>query len=172
MNLKNAMGVVVLMSCFPALAQQAKVPGPSAPPKGALDVALSCPAGSKQVGGAKSPFEASLCMRLSRDGSRIFHGPYVAFWSNGQKQAEGQYDEGMRAGKWVFFDESGVRTGETVFRMGDYDGLRVEFFPNGQKKLEETYAMGRRQGAQVMYDLSGKVQSKLDFIDDRPVQSR
>ncbi len=166
MNVKWTVGVVALALSLPVMAQ-----APVKPVGGgsAIEVKLACPAGTRQVGGPQTAFEASLCLRTARDGSRVFHGPYVAYWQNGIKQAEGQYDENFRTGKWTYFDEKGVKTGETSFRLGDYDGLRVEFWPNGQKKLEETYVMGKRQGSQKMFDQTGRVLSTTDFIDDRPV---
>lgn len=165
MKLKMMIGVVVFAFSMTAFAQV------KAPATGGT-ATLSCPAGSKLIGGPKSVLEASVCVRMSRDGSRIFHGPYVAYWANGVKQAEGQYDNGFRSGHWTFFDEKGVKTGETNFNMDNYDGLRIEFWPNGQKKLEETYRAGRREGAQIMFDQTGKVISKVDFSGDRPVGTR
>ncbi len=118
--------------------------------------ALSCPAGARQVGGAKSAIEATGCVRYGRDGARVFHGPYVAYWPNGVKQAEGQYLDGARDGRWAFFDEAGIKTGETDFKAGDYHGTRVEFFPNGQKRLEEVFVRGRRQGPARFFDELGR----------------
>ncbi len=185
MSFNKTMGVVVFAVSVSAFAQArppppppARVAAPVAAPaptttvKPGPDVVLSCPAGTKQVGGAKSAFEASFCMRTGRDGLRIFHGPYIAYWSNGQKQAEGQYDEGFRSGHWMYFDEQGVKNMEITFKMGDYDGQFVEFWPNGQKKLEETYQMGRRQGAHITYDQTGKVTSKVDYVDNRPAAGK
>jgi hypothetical protein len=175
MSFKKTMGMVVFAVSVSAFAQAKPPPPPPAkvatpaPTNMVKDVVLSCPTGTKQVGGAKSVFEASLCMRIGRDGMRIFHGPYVAYWPNGQKQAEGQYDEGFRSGHWVYFDEQGVKNEEINFKMGDYDGQLVEFWPNGQKKLEENYQMGRRQGAHVSYDQAGKVLTKIEYVDNRAV---
>ena len=122
----------------------------------AADPVLSCPQGSKQVGGVKSALEASVCVRFDQDGGRIFHGPYVAFWPNGTRQAEGQYENGWRSGSFTFFDDKGVKTGTTEFKHGDYDGVRIEFHPNGAKMLEETYLAGHKQGAGQQFDLTGK----------------
>lgn len=161
-------GLVGLLA-VPALAQgKAAVPAPSG---GAPAVVkLECSAGTKQIGGPKSAIEASACVKFGRDGTRIYHGPYVAYWPNGVKQAEGQYLESFRDGKWTFFDDKGVKTGETSFKAGNYDGVRVEFWPNGQKKLEESYVMGKRQGLQQTFDQTGKALSVIEFVDDRPVQ--
>ncbi len=138
------------------------LPAPKAGTQG-----LACPAGARQVGGPASFMEATGCVKFSTDGTRVFHGPYIAYWKNGVKQAEGQYLDNFRSGKWVYFDEKGGKTGETSFKQGDYDGARVEFWPSGQKKLEEFYVAGRRQGAQKTWDLAGKVVT-VDFENGRP----
>lgn len=170
MNRFTHLALAVVFSSATAFAQSAPARVATTTPAKAAPVVLKCPAGTRQVGGPNTPFEASLCMRSTLDGARIFHGPYVAFWPNGVKQAEGQYDEGLRAGAWVFFDEKGVKTGETSFKLDSYDGLRVEYFPTGQKRLEETYVMGKRQGTQRTWDEAGEG-TLVDFRDDRPVSA-
>lgn len=122
----------------------------------AADPVLNCPQGSKQIGGAKTALEAVVCVRADKEGGRVFHGPYIAFWPNGKHQAEGQYENGWRSGSFTFFDQAGVKTGTTEFKKGDYDGVRVEFHPNGMKKLEETYVAGVKQGASRQFDVTGK----------------
>lgn len=139
MKLKLVAGMMMLFA-VPAFAQEAK---------------LACSPDTKQIGGPRSFFEASGCVKFGSDGSRIFHGPYVAYWPNATKQAEGQYEQNRRSGKWTFFDQSGVKTGETEFKSGDYDGLRVEFWPNGQKKLVEVFSMGVR-ASQRVFDQTGR----------------
>lgn len=142
MKLKIVVGMMVLFA-VPAFAQEAK---------------LACGADTKQVGGPKSILEASACVKYGADGSRIFHGPFVAYWPNGTKQAEGQYEQNRRSGKWTFFDQASVKIGETEFKSGDYDGTRVEFWPNGQKKLVETYAIGVRTSQRVFDQLGRQVE--------------
>ncbi len=127
---------------------------------------LHCPAGTKQVGGQESRFEATLCVKTTSE--REFHGPYVVQYPNGQKRAEGQYENNARSGRWTFYDEKGAKTGETDFLAGNYHGRRVEFFPNGKPKLEETWVNGKRQGEVRTYDQMGKVAVQT-FKDDRPV---
>jgi antitoxin component YwqK of YwqJK toxin-antitoxin module len=41
-----------------------------------------------------------------RDG--LVHGPYVAFWPNGNTATEGQYYEGKQEGLWHFYNEDGT----------------------------------------------------------------
>jgi hypothetical protein len=132
------------------------------------DHVLGCPAGTRQVGGLKSNLGAVACLKATVDGMRIFHGPMISLYASGKVEAVGQAEDGFRAGKWTFFDESGLKTGETEFAKGDYNGRRVEFFPTGQVKLEQTWVAGKRQGAQKAFTEAG-VATVTEYRDDRPV---
>ncbi|MFT3839174.1 MAG: hypothetical protein QM723_19485 [Myxococcaceae bacterium] len=115
---------------------------------------LSCPAGTRQAGGSKSQLEATLCMKVLADGSRVFHGPYIAWWPNGQQQAVGQNEEGWRTGHWVFFDQNGVKTGDTDFVHGDFHGKRIQYWSNGKVMMEEQYDHGRQLSVKT-FDQNG-----------------
>lgn len=159
-----ALAAALLALAAPAQAPSAQVPRPA---PAAAPAALSCPAGTAQVGGPNSEYEAVLCLRV-QGGARVFHGPYVAFWPNGVRQAQGQYEGGLRAGRWLFFDQTGALVGETSFKDGSYDGLRLERYADGRPRLEERYVAGKRQGTQRRWDEAGRVTS-VEFRDDRPV---
>lgn len=120
----------------------------------AEDLKLNCPAGTRQAGGPNTPLEATLCMKSGTDGSRIFHGPFVAQWTNGQKQAVGQYEEGWRSGHWTFYDANGVKTGDTDFIHGDFHGKRIQYWANGKVMMEEQYDHGRQLSVKT-FDQNG-----------------
>lgn len=130
---------------------------------------LSCPTGTRQVGGVKSGMSALACMKFAGDGLRLFHGPMISLYVNGKVEAVGQNDEGFRSGKWTFFDEAGNKVGETEFLKGDYHGRRVEFRLDGTLKFEEMWVNGKRQGPQKAFDAQG-VATITEYRDDRPVQ--
>lgn len=129
---------------------------------------LSCPTGTKQVGGAKSGMGALTCMKFAADGLRLFHGPMISFYGDGKVEAIGQNEEGFRSGKWVFFDQQGNKVGETEFLKGDYHGRRVELTVDGKLKTEQFWVNGKRQGTQKTFDANG-VPTLTEFKDDRPV---
>lgn len=131
--------------------------------------ALSCPAGTKQVGGPTTNMGALACMKFATTGLRLFHGPMISFYGSGKVEAIGQTDEGFRSGKWAFFDEAGNKVGETEFLKGDYHGRRVEFRADGTLKFEEMWVNGKRQGPQKTFDQLG-VATITEYRDDRPVQ--
>jgi hypothetical protein len=159
---KMLMGSMVLASI--AFAQ---APLERAPTFKASSV-LGCPAGTKQVGAPTGGMSAMVCMKFAANGLRVFHGPMVSFYNSGKVEAVGQMDEGMRTGKWVFFDETGRKTGETEFAHGEYHGRRVEFLADGKLKFEENWVNGKRQGVQKQFDANG-VATLTEYRDDRPV---
>lgn len=128
---------------------------------------LSCPAGASQVGGSTSNMQLLGCMKVGAEGQRVFEGPMLSFYKDGKVEAQGQAEAGFRSGKWSFFNESGVKVGETEFSRGDYHGRRVSFFANGAVKAEEFWVQGKRQGAQKSFDEAGKV-TVVNYLDDRP----
>jgi hypothetical protein len=163
LNTMRALSIAAALAATAALAQ-GRVMVPATKPA----LHPGCPAGTTAGGGAGSAFEATVCFKVSPQGQRVFHGPYVAYWPNGAPQSQGQYEEGFRSGRWVFFDQAGALTGETWFKAGSYDGLRVELNADGSKRLEEQWVAGKRQGPQKMWDKSGALKV-VEYRDDRPV---
>ena len=62
---------------------------------------------------------------------------------------------GQRTGRWVFFDDKGVKTHEIDFVNDNFDGERVEFHPNGQRKAIEIYARGILAAPATVFDERG-----------------
>ncbi|NOK19381.1 toxin-antitoxin system YwqK family antitoxin [Corallococcus carmarthensis] len=138
----------------------------------AADAQLSCPAGSVLKGKAGKD-EAVYCVKANQKvGEPVIHGAYVDYWSNGQKQSEGQFLNGFRTGHWTFWDANGVKTGETDFAAGDYHGTRVQFFANGKPKMIEQYRKGFRNGTVQELSEDGKVVRQAQFTDGHEVASR
>ncbi|MBK7861937.1 MAG: hypothetical protein IPJ65_25640 [Archangiaceae bacterium] len=109
------------------------------------DTRLQCPAGTAQFGGPSSKAAVLTCTEGSREGMRMYHGPYVSFYADGKVEAVGQTDHGMRSGKWSFYDAAGTLVGETEFKNGDFHGRRVFYFADGKVKAEERWVAGVQQ---------------------------
>jgi antitoxin component YwqK of YwqJK toxin-antitoxin module len=138
----------------------------------AADVQVTCPEGSAQKGKVGKD-EAVYCSKANRKaGEPVFHGPYVDFWANGQKQSEGQFLNGFRTGHWTFWDATGVKTGETDFAEGDYHGTRVQFFANGKPKMIEQYKKGFRNGTVQEMSEDGQVVRQARYENGHEVASR
>lgn len=138
--------------------------------KTGVNIQLNCPSGTKQFG---NPDDGIYCRKMvSKDGFNMPHGPYMSYFPNGQKRAEGQYFEGFRSGTWTFYDESGKQTGRTEFSGDNYHGKRVQYFANGKPRLIEEYVNGRRQGLMQEFSEDGKLVREAQFRDDKQVDAK
>lgn len=159
--------LVALQSVIGAAALAQTAPASEQAPAISSNYKLQCPTGTHQIGGVDSGLELIACMKDSNDDSRVFQGPMVSLWPSGKVEAVGQVVDGLRSGRWTFYDQSGLKTGETDFLGGDYHGRRVQYYPGGALKFEENWVQGRRQGVQKSWSASGKL-AVAEFKDDRP----
>jgi antitoxin component YwqK of YwqJK toxin-antitoxin module len=101
---------------------------------------INCPPGTIPNGETTPEVSESWCELESNRG--ILHGPYrawypngnlgtsemydhgkltgpaVYFWDNGEKQAEGKYKNGLREGFWKFWDKSGILYSKVRYLKG------------------------------------------------------
>tara|TARA_Y100000741_G_scaffold278856_1_gene218635 strand:+ start:220 stop:597 length:378 start_codon:yes stop_codon:yes gene_type:complete len=65
------------------------------------------------------------------------------FYFNGQKQELMTYKDGYKNGKWVQWDESGIKRGEGNYKDGERDGKWYEWNSNGKKKRDGIFKNGK-----------------------------
>ncbi|WP_338865136.1 hypothetical protein [Myxococcus stipitatus] len=133
------------------------------------EVRLNCPSGTIQQERRMGNDSGVFCVKEAGADKGRHHGPYLDFWANGQKQSEGQYKDGFRTGRWVFYDTNGLKTGETEFESNDYHGKRVQYYPSGAKKQEQTWVKGKREGVEVSYSEGGQKISEVRYSADKPM---
>lgn len=73
------------------------------------------------------------------------HGPYMAWYDNGNRKESGSYAEGK------------------------LDGLWTEWFEDGVTHRSGFYKAGRKHGSWTTYGLTGNTESKGDFLNGREV---
>jgi len=136
----------------------------------ATNYKLNCPAGTKQFGNAD---DGLYCRKVDAiDGIHTPHGPYVAYYPNGQKRSEGQYVDGFRSGLWTFYNEAGQVTGRTEFQRENYHGKRVLYFANGKQRIVEEYTNGKRNGLVQEFSEDGKLVRQARYRDDQQVAEK
>ena len=73
-----------------------------------------------------------------------YTGKYLCKYNNGQKEKEGEYQDGKLIGKWTIWYESGQKKSEANYKNGKLDGKLIEWFQfNGEIKREENYKNGK-----------------------------
>ena len=63
--------------------------------------------------------------------------------STGEKKLEGRYRNGLRTGKWTYWNENGQKKSEVTYKDGEFDGLSMDWYENGQKSYETTWKDGK-----------------------------
>ncbi len=91
-------------------------------------------------------------------------GAWTDFYSSGEVQAKGNYQNNQRSGSWTYFQEKGSIEQKGRFERGRYMGLWNWYYPNGNKWREESYFNGREDGMFVEYDQGGNILTKGDYI--------
>ena len=64
--------------------------------------------------------------------------------TTGNKSLEGRYKDGLRNGKWSWWNEDNKMDSSGTYKDGKQDGLWTGWYENGQKKEEGTYKDGKR----------------------------
>jgi len=87
----------------------------------------------------------------------------VRYYSNKQKQMEGEYKDSKRDGDWVYYYENGNKWSEGSFVDGLDDGTRTVYYENGKKRYQGEYDKGKQVGVWKFWDESEKLLKEIDF---------
>jgi hypothetical protein len=137
----------------------------------AVDAGITCPAGTTAADARPPAGREEWCERVGRDGSRIRHGPYRAWYPDGRLKIEGQFVEGDKSGHWTFWHGNGLWYGrgqkkeEGEFRAGREDGRWIRWYSLGPKRDEGGYRNGVRQGRWTFWHELGQKDREGDYRD-------
>jgi antitoxin component YwqK of YwqJK toxin-antitoxin module len=87
----------------------------------------------------------------------------VRYYSNKQKQMEGEYKDNKRNGDWVYYYENGNKWSEGSFADGLDVGTRTVYYENGKMRYQGKYNKGKQVGLWQFYDETGKLLKEIDF---------
>lgn len=96
------------------------------------EVKLACPKGTEhrrekvatQVASKPDfPQEEEYCQKRNANGTLVKEGPYALWGPNGERQAEGQYLDDKKDGKWI--RRSTSQTLEDTWRQGEFLGTKI-----------------------------------------------
>jgi uncharacterized protein len=115
-------------------------------------------------------------------------GPWLFFFSNGERQAEGMYnDAGVKSGVWKYYYDNGkvksvenYENGEvTVFsekgNKGEYFFLKDNaihgdvtlYYDNGPIKEKLKFAAGKRHGGRDLFFGDGTLKARYEYVDSK-----
>jgi len=100
---------------------------------------------------------------LKKRGSSILHGPYTAYFQNGNIKTSGHYYENTANGAWEFFYENGALRIRGNINSGVNEGLWEYFFDNSEMNMEGPMVGGKKSGTWKTYYRSGATKSEGEY---------
>ena len=102
-------------------------------------------------------------------GNGIYTGEWKTFFkNNGKIKSTGNYNEGLKEGKWTYYYPNGNKEQEGVFKDDLLKGEWKWYYNNGQLKRKEYYNSKQLlEGTVVEYDSLGKEITRGDYYNGR-----
>jgi antitoxin component YwqK of YwqJK toxin-antitoxin module len=76
--------------------------------------------------------------------TKVLHGQYVRYYTNGNKQSMATFINGKTEGVWMWWHDNGQLMDSGMARNGIKDGTWYHWYPGGQLKMKATYAPGKQ----------------------------
>jgi antitoxin component YwqK of YwqJK toxin-antitoxin module len=99
------------------------------------------------------------------------HGKWIS-WndSEGYKNKEGVYKNGLKHGNEIWFYKNGRKLAEMGYKNDKLDGKCLGYYDNGKKFIEENYKDGEKHGKYICWDDSGAVLSEEIYQEGKLVK--
>jgi antitoxin component YwqK of YwqJK toxin-antitoxin module len=85
------------------------------------------------------------------------HGTWTAWYRNGNKESEGQYDHDLPIGKFSWWYENGQKQAEGDYDNGKKTGVWTTWHSNGLKEAQGEYKDGKLTNKWMRWDADGKL---------------
>jgi len=95
---------------------------------------------------------------------------HIRYYSNGEKQEEGEYEDGEKDGQWTYWFENGNKWSEGYFKAGERDGMATVWYEGGAKNYEGEYDMGKPDGEWIFYDGEGKEMKRVQYQQGKKIK--
>ncbi len=168
MNTPSWFGLLILMAACgsppeaiePAEEAPATPDAEEAPPEPAL-ATMDCPEDASYREGQGAQGIEQYC---EKDG--IMHGPIRKYYANGNRSAEGSYNEGKTDGTWSWWYEDGKKKSKGSYKKGKQTGGWSWWHESGERAREGDFLNGRKAGQWTSwYDNGRKSEEGLYFND-------
>jgi hypothetical protein len=105
---------------------------------------------------------------LQPDGTRVNHGTYTRWHTNGNKEYEATYVHGEIDGVAFAWHKNGQLWTEEHYQRGIRHGIRRNWDENGRLRGEESYFDGKPHGTWTIWKGDGSVKWHGHFEHGRP----
>jgi len=108
-------------------------------------------------------------MTMTRTGKDERHGPWSAWYPNGQRQQEGTFEHDLQAGPFTWWHSNGQKALQGKFESGKQDGRWTWWYASGQKSIQGDYSLGNPTGRWTWWKEDGKVAQSADLSQSEGV---
>lgn len=105
---------------------------------------------------------------VARVGQDQKHGVWIAWYPNGKRRIEAQYEHDSPVGAFTWWYENGQKQAEGQYKTGIKHGTWMTWHANGLKESTCEYRDGTLVGKWMRWDASGKLAETHDFNVEKP----
>lgn len=91
-------------------------------------------------------------------------GKFVAYYQNGNKSIEGEFENGRITGKMIEYYPDGKVAEDENYFYGDFEGVQKYYYKNGNLRKEANYFSGQFDGTVTFYTEEGKTERIESYV--------
>ena len=106
-------------------------------------------------------------------GEPIRHGKLTSWYTSGQKQSEGLFQDNVRAGEFTWWHKNTQKAVQGTFKDDQPHGSWSWWHENGQKSIHGQYNMGKPAGEWHYWKDNGRLEKRTNHDDvNEPIATR
>lgn len=118
---------------------------------------------AKSVEKTPDDFWSTTPAKFVAEGKDLRHGSMKTWYSNGQLEQEGAYDNDKRIGAFAYWHQNGQIATTGAYRDDQPEGTWVWYYENGQKSTVGKYEHGKLVGDWRWWDDQGKLTKQQTY---------
>ena len=91
------------------------------------------------------------------------NGEQITRYPNGQIKLKGNLKDGKKTGIWYAYYENGVKQSENEYEYDILNGKSATFYPSGQLRYIGYFKNGKKDGLWEYYSKEGELQKSVTF---------
>ena len=95
--------------------------------------------------------------RKYESAEKVRHGRSITFYANGQRESEGQYEQGNRTGTFVWWYSNGQQKTIGEYKNDETQGRWTWWHENGMREARADFLNGVRKSALSVWDQTGRL---------------
>ncbi|MFC1757352.1 toxin-antitoxin system YwqK family antitoxin [Planctomycetota bacterium] len=101
--------------------------------------------------------------RYTKEGEDEKHGKWTAWYPNGEKRMEGEFQYDQPSGPFVWWHNNGQKSLEAMYSAGKKKGVWTWWHENGMRSIRGAYANGSPTDRWTWWHETGKVSHRIDY---------